>query len=268
MMAQGVPPSGIVAVVRTPGKAASLAGHGVQVREGDYSRPDTLIKALTGVDRMLLISGSELGHLVPQHASVIEAAKNAGVSRIVYTGMLKADESASPLAGEHLDTERLLREAGMPFTVLRNSYYTEIYTDRVSEYIGAGEITGAAGRGKISAATRQDYAAAAAAALRQDQAGNRIYELGGPAFDLTELARVITTVTGTTVRYRDLPPGEYADALRRSGLDEASARFMAELDISVARGDLETGSQDLVYLLGHPVTTPAEVVRALGTHLR
>ena len=262
LTARGVPPSHIVAVVRTTAKAVGLAGRGVQVGEADYSRPQTLTSALSGVDRLLLISSSELGRLVPQHANVIEAAKAAGVSRIVYTGMLNADESASPLAGEHRDTERMLREANVPFTVLRNGYYTEVYTDHLSEYLRAGEITGAAGHGKISAATRQDYAAAAVVALLQDQAGNRTYELGGPAFDLAGLAEIISTVTGTKVTYREIPPGEYAGILQESGLDEATARFVAALDTSVARGDLETSSQDLAHLLGHPATSPAEVVRA------
>ena len=259
---RGVPPSGIVAVVRTARCAASRADRGVQVREADYSSPLTLTSALAGVDRLLLISSSELGYLVTQHANVIEAAKRAGVSRIVYTSMLNADESASPMAGEHRETERLLGEAGVPFTVLRNGYYTEVYTDHLSEYLHTGGITGAAGQGKISAATRKDYATAAAATLLQDQAGNRTYELGGPALDLAGLAQVVTTVAGTKVTYRDLPPEEYVGTLQKAGLDEATARFVVALDLSVARGDLETGSEDLANLIGHPDTSPAEPARA------
>ncbi len=108
--------------------------------------------------------------------------------------------------------------------------------------------------GRISAASRQDYAAAAATALLQDEAGNRTYELGGPAFDVPELAGVITEVTGTKVTYRDLPVEEYASWLQRAGLDEGTAHFVAALDASIARGDLETNSQDLAQLLGRPTT--------------
>jgi NAD(P)H dehydrogenase (quinone) len=176
--------------------------------------------------------------------------------------MLNADDTTNPLAGEHQDSERALREAEVPFTLLRNGWYTENYTSQIGQYLEAGEILGAAGHGRISAASRQDYAAAAATALLDDEGGNRTYELGGPAFDLPELARIITEVTGTKVTYRDLPAGEYASWLQRAGLDEATARFVAALDVSIARGDLETSIQDLAQLLGRPATPLTEVVAA------
>ena len=150
----------------------------------------------------------------------------------------------------------MLRAAGVPFTLLRNGWYTENYTDQLDQYLQRGEILGAAGSGRISAATRQDYAAAAAAALLQDDDGNRTYELGGPAFDLPELAQVITEVIGTPVTYTDLSVDEYAARLEQTGLDEANARFVAALDASIANGDLETDSQDLEQLVGHPVNPP------------
>jgi NAD(P)H dehydrogenase (quinone) len=262
LLARGVPPSEIVAAARTRANAADLAEHGVQVREADYSRPQTLSAALAGVDRLLLVSGSEPGQRLAQHTNVIQAARMAGISRIAYTSMLNADHSISPLAGEHRDTERALREAGVSFTLLRNGYYTEVYTDPLGQYLEDGQILGAAGHGKISAATRQDYAAVAAAALLQDEPGNRTYELGGPAFGLSEFARVISEVTGTKVTYRDLPPREYADALQRTGLDEATAQFVAAVDTSIAHGDLETSSQDLAQLLRRPATPLAQAVRA------
>jgi NAD(P)H dehydrogenase (quinone) len=186
-----VPPSHIVAVVHSRGKAAGLAAVGVQVRQADYSLLQTLGMALAGVDRLLLVSSSQEGQRVSQHTNVTTAARAAGASRILYTSMLNADDSTSPLAGEHRATERMLREAGVPYTALRNGYYT----DPLGQYLKDREILGVSGDGKISAATRQDYAAAAA--LLHDDVGNRAYELGGPAFDLPQLARVISEVTGT-----------------------------------------------------------------------
>jgi NAD(P)H dehydrogenase (quinone) len=180
----------------------------------------------------------------------------------VYTSMLNADDTTNPLAGEHQDSERVLSEAGVPFTLLRNGWYTENYTDQLGQYLQRGEILGAADSGRISAATRQDYAAAAAAALLQDEESNRTYELGGPAFDLPELAQAISEVTGTPVTYRDLPVKEYASRLQEAGLDEESARFVAALDASIAHGDLETNSQDLARLLGRPATPLTDAVRA------
>jgi NAD(P)H dehydrogenase (quinone) len=262
LLARGVPASDVIAVVRTRGKAADLAERGVQVREADYARPQTLGGALVGVDRLLLISSSEAGQRVAHHTNVIEAAKTAGTARIVYTSMLNGDDSTNPLAGEHQDSERALRAAGVPFTLLRNGLYTENYTDQLGQYLQRGEILGAAGSGRISAATRQDYAAAAAATLVQDDDVNRSYELGGPAFDLPELARVISEITGTAVIYRDLPVEEYASWLQDAGLDEASASFVAALDASIAHGDLETHSEDLMRLLGRPATPLTDVLGA------
>jgi NAD(P)H dehydrogenase (quinone) len=259
LLARGVSAADVVAVVRTRGRAADLADRGVQVREADYSRPQTLGAALAGVERLLLVSSSDPGQRAAHHTNVIQAAKTAGTSRIVYTSMLNADDTTNPLAGEHQDSERALREAEVPFTLLRNGWYTENYTSQIGQYLEAGEILGAAGHGRISAASRQDYAAAAATALLDDEGGNRTYELGGPAFDLPELARIITEVTGTKVTYRDLPAGEYASWLQRAGLDEATARFVTALDVSIARGDLETSSHDLEQLLGHPPRPLAEV---------
>jgi len=262
LLARGVLASDVVAVVRTKGKVADLAVRGVQVREADYSRPETLSAALAGVDRLLLVSSSAPGQRVAHHTSVIQAAQAAETSRVVYTSMLNADDSTNPLVGEHRDSERALREADVPFTVLRNGWYTENYTDQIGRYLEAGEIFGAAGNGRISAASRQDYAAAAAVALLEEEGGKRTYELGGPAFDLPELARIITEVTGTTVIYRDLSVEEYVSWLQRASLDEATARFVAGLDASIARGDLETNSQDLPRLQGRPATLLTDVVHA------
>jgi NAD(P)H dehydrogenase (quinone) len=262
LLARDMPATAIVAVARTPSKITDLAEQGVRVREADYARPQTLAVALAGVDRLLLISSSDAGRRVAHHTNVIAAATTAGVSRILYTSMLNADATTSPLAGDHQHSEQALHEAGVPFTLLRNGWYTENYTDQLRQYLQRGEILGATGTGRISAAPRQDYAAAAAVALLQDEAGNRSYELGGPAFDLSELAEVISQVTGTSVAYRDLPVEEYAASLQANGLDGSSAQFAAALDASIAHGDLQTDSQDLTLLLGRPPTPLTDIVRA------
>ena len=266
LLSRGVPASDLVAIVRTPGNAADLAARGVQVREGDYSRPETLPGALAGVQRLLLISGSEPGGRVAQHTAVIDAAKGAGVERIAYTSILNAGTTSNPLAGEHEATEAALRASGIPVTLLRNGWYTENYTDRLDEYLQRGEIIGAAAQGKVSAAPRADYAAAAATALLSDDDGDTVQELGGTAFDLVELAATVSDAAGAQVSYRGLPVEQYAAELRQTGLDAGTAGFVAGLDASIAAGDLQTDSDDLARLLGRPTTPLADVVRAaLGT---
>ena len=261
LLERGVAPADVVAVVRTPAKVADLAARGVRVRTGDYSDPTSLVGAFDGVDRVLLISGSEPGGRVAQHTNVIEAARAAGVQRIAYTSLLRADTSGNPLAAEHKGTEEVLAASGVPFTLLRNGWYLENHTAQLGRYLQTGEILGAGHDGRISAAARADYAAAAATALLQEEPAGTC-ELGGDSFTLAELAAAVTRVTGTPVVYRDLSTGDYAAALAQAGLDEGTAGFVAALDASIAAGNLESTSSDLATLVGHPLVTLDEAIRA------
>jgi NAD(P)H dehydrogenase (quinone) len=251
----------VVAVVRTPEKVADLAARGVEVRTADYDDRAALTRALQGVDRVLFVSGSEPGVRVAQHTNVVEAAKAAGVGRIAYTGILRADVSGSPLAPDHVATEELLAASGVPFTVLRNSWYMENYTGQLDQYLRTGEVVGSAHDGRVSAASRADYAEAAVAALTAE-APERVYELAGGSFDFPELAATVSQVTGTEVTYRDLSTEEHVRTLQGFGLDEGTAGFVAALDASIAAGDLLTDRDDLAKLLGRPTTTLAQAVRA------
>ncbi|GAA2006359.1 SDR family oxidoreductase [Nakamurella flavida] len=262
LLESGIPAGDVVAVVRTPGKAADLAERGVQVREGDYDRPDTLTTALAGVDVLLLVSGSEPGGRVAQHTAVIRAAENAGVDRIVYTSLLRADTSPLVLAPEHKATEEILAASALPTTILRNGWYTENYTARLGEYLDRGVIVGATGDGLVAAATRADYAAAAAVVLTTDGHEGAVYELGGTPFTLTELAAVITEVAGRPVTHQDVSVAELRGILTGAGLDEGTAGFVAALDEATAQGALDTDSTDLARLIGRPTTPLADAVRA------
>lgn len=262
LLARGVPAADVVAVARTPAKAADLAARGVAVREGDYARPETLPTALAGVQRLLLVSGTAVGQRVAQHTAVIEAAVAAGVERIAYTSILRADTTSNPLAPEHRGTEAALAAAGVPVTLLRNGWYTENYTDRLAEYGQRGEVVGATGGGTVSAAPRAEYATAAAVALLSDASGDVVLELGGPATTFDELADAVSEVAGTPVVHRDLTVAEYTAELEAAGLDAGTAAFVAAMDASIAAGDLETDSGDLARLLGRPATSLPDAVRA------
>ncbi|AOS63630.1 SDR family oxidoreductase [Actinoalloteichus hymeniacidonis] len=262
LRAHGVQPGDLVAIARTPAKAADLAEAGIEVREGDYSRPETLPAALAGVDRLLLVSGSEVGQRIAQHKAVIDAAQAEGVSHLAYTSILSADTTSLALAPEHRETEAMIRASGLAHTILRNSWYIENYTASLSQYLAAGEILGAGGAGRIAGATRADYAAAAAASLTDPGPDNAVYELGGTPFTLAELAATITEVTGTQVVYRDVSVDELAATLRSAGLDADTAGFVASLDGSIAEGALDTDSDDLRRLTGKAGTPVADAVRA------
>ena len=257
----GTDPSQIVAAVRTPAKVADLADRGVIVRAADYDDPASLVTAFHGVDFLLFVSASEPGKRIPQHQAVIDAAVAAGVTRVAYTSILRADTTQMALAAEHKATEEALAASGLDVTLLRNSWYTENYTEQLPTYLAAAAITGATANGRVAAATRADYAAAAVAVLTGAGHSGAIYELGGTAFTMTDLAEAITEVTGTTVVAKDVSVAEYTDILVGFGLDQGTAAFVAGLDEATARGDLDTDSTDLASLIGRPSTPLIDVVR-------
>lgn len=257
------PASNIVAVVRDPAKVADLQARGVQVRVADYNQVETLVAALRGVDKLLLISSSEVGQRVPQHRNVITAAQRAGVGLVAYTSLLHADRSPMGLATEHRETEALLRASGLPHVLLRNGWYTENYTAGVPAALQYGAVLGSAGDGKIASAARADYAAAAAAVLSLDDQAGRVYELAGDqAYTLSELAAEIARQAGQPVVYRDLPEAAYEAALVQAGLPAFLAAMLAESDVGAAKGGLFDDSRELSRLIGRPTTPLAEVVKA------
>ncbi|WP_339923909.1 SDR family oxidoreductase [uncultured Cyclobacterium sp.] len=248
----------IVALVRNPQKVADL---GVEAREFDYDQAAQQSAALKGVDKLLLISGNEIGKRLPQHINVIEAAKTAGVKTIVYTSLLKADSSTLGLAGEHIGTEEVLKKSGIPHVILRNGWYTENYTESLQPVIGLGTLYGSAGDGKISSATRRDYAAAAATVLNSEDQEGKVYELAGDeAFTMRDYAAEISRQTGKEIPYVNLPENDYAQALVKSGLPEGLAQFLASSHVSTEKGDLFDEGHQLSKLIGRPSTPLSKAV--------
>ncbi|WP_295042897.1 SDR family oxidoreductase [uncultured Paracoccus sp.] len=250
----------LIGLVRDPAKAADL---GIPTRVADYDRPETLASALSGVDTLMLVSGSEIGKRVAQHRNVIDAAKAAGVVRIVYTSLLHADRSPLSLAGEHLQTEALLGNSGLAVTVLRNGWYTENYTGSVAPALANGAFYGAAGQGRIAAAARADYAAAAVAVLTQPGDDGAVHELAGStSWTLADLAAEISRQTGRDIPYVDLPQADYAKALKDAGLPEGLAQAIASFDAGAAQGALDGDGATLERLIGRPSTPLADSVKA------
>jgi NAD(P)H dehydrogenase (quinone) len=261
LLRRGVPAAEVVAVGRAVEKIADLAERGVEVRRADYDDPATLPAALAGADKVLFISGSEPGRRIPQHQAVVDALAEVGPALVAYTSIAHADTSDLLLAQEHAATERALSDAGLTTSFLRNSWYLENYTGQLASTLEHGMI-GAAGDGRISAATRADYAEAAAAVLTGEGHADSVYELGGPGFTLAELAAVISTESGREVTYTDLSPDDYVKALVGAGVPEAFAQVLADSDRGAAQGALEVSPEALTRLIGRAPTSPAEAVRA------
>lgn len=257
-----VPADNIVALVRNPASAADLKAKGVQVRQADYDAPETWARALAGVEKLLLISGNEVGRRVPQHQTVIDAAKAANIRLLAYTSLLKADTTPMVLAQEHRQTEAYIAESAVPAVILRNGWYLENYTDNIQLAIEHGVVAGAVGDGRISAAARADYAEAAAVVLSgaADYAGN-VYELAGDvAFGLDDYAAEIATQSQKAVVYQALDAEAYQGLLVDSGVPEGFAQVLVDSDLQAGKGWLQDDAKQLSGLIQRPTTSLAQAV--------
>jgi len=254
----------IVAIVRNPAKAEALSKQGVLVRQADYGDQAAFTQALAGVNKLLLISSSEVGQRAAQHRNVINAAKAAGVKFIAYTSLLHADKSPLGLHVEHVETENMLADSGIPYALLRNGWYSENYLASAPAALAHGVFIGAAGDGKIASATRADYAAAAARVISEEGHAGKVYELAGDnGWTLTELAALLSKASGKNVVYQNLSEAEFAAALKGAGLPDWLATMLADSDAGAAKGGLFDDSKTLSKLIGRPTTTIEKSVNDL-----
>lgn len=259
-----VPASHLVAIVRNPAKAEALAQQGVTVRHAEYGDKAALTAALEGIDKLLLISSSEVGQRAIQHRNVIDAAKAAGVKFIAYTSLLHADRSPLGLHVEHVETEQYLAASGIPYALLRNGWYSENYLASAPAALAHGVFIGSAGEGKIASATRADYAAAAAKVISSEGHAGKVYELAGDeAWTLSELAAALSKQSGKPVVYQNLSEADFAQALKGAGLPEAFANLLADSDVGAAKGGLFDDSRTLSTLIGRPTTRIHDSIREL-----
>jgi NAD(P)H dehydrogenase (quinone) len=261
LLHRGVPPADIVATTRDVTRLQTYADRGVAVRHADYSDPASLATALADVDRLLLISSSELGRQAEHHRNVIDAAISAGASEIVYTSYLNADTSGLIMAVDHARTEDMIRESGLPFAILRNGSYIENYTGFVGFWLQFGNFTASGGNGRISGAARRDFAEAAAAVISGDPVSGQVYELGGPAYTFADLAAEASAQSGVDISYDDLPVADYANILvQGTGMPRELAEALADNSAGAARGAWYTDSHDLQQLIGRPATSLRVVI--------
>lgn len=257
-----VPAEQITAVVRDEAKAADFAAKGVKIAVANYNTPETFDGLFAAGDKVLLISGNEFDKGRPaQHKVVIDAAKAAGVALLAYTsapGSLHAS-----LVDDHRATEEALLASGLPYTLLRNGWYHENYTENLAPVLEHNAVVTAAGEGRVSSASRADYAAAAVAALTGEGHENQTYELGGDvAWGFAEYAAEIAAQTGKDIAYNSVPGEVLQGILTGAGVPELFAGILVEVDASIAKGELVVDSGDLSRLTGRPTSPISEAVAA------
>ncbi|MGW3678261.1 SDR family oxidoreductase [Streptomyces prasinus] len=257
-----VPAEQVTAVVRSPEKAADLAERGVHLAVADYNAPETLDGVFAAGDKVLLISGNEFDKgRVQQHRRVIDAAKAAGVALLAYTSAPGTLTAA--LADDHRGTEKALLDSGVPYVLLRNGWYHEVYTENLAPVLEHGAVVAAAGEGRVSSAARADYAAAAVAVLTGEGHENKTYELGGDeAWSLPEYAAELSRQTGREIAYKPVTVEELTGILTGAGLPGPVAAVFAGVDLSIEKGELVVTSGDLARLAGRPTTPLADAVAA------
>ena len=262
LLSRGVDPAMITATGRDIYKLEAFAGTGVNVAILDYAKPETVAAVVKPGDTVMLVSSDAVGQRFAQHSTAIVAAKEAGVARIVYTSAPKATTSALILAPEHKATEEFLIGSEIPHTILRNGWYTENYLPQLTQGRDTGEIVGGAADGRVSSASRKDYADAAAVAILDESLNGQILELSGDyAWNFDELAAAIGQIAGREVTYRNLGQAEHFEYLIGAGLDEGTAGFLTALDANIRDGLLSQTSGDLSRLTGKPTTPLVDGLR-------
>jgi len=257
LLLERVRPSELVLVTRDAAQLQAYAERGVEVRRGDFDDPEGLRGAYRGVDTLLLISGADIGRRVAQHTAAIEAAKEAGVGRIAYTGIVNPTEAnAAAAAPEHRGTEEALLASGLDWTFLRNGIYGDLTAGGLQQSIAAGQHVFNSGDGAISYVTRADCAAAAAAVLAGDDHAGKAYDVTGPeALSGYDLAALASEVSGKQVEAVAVDDETFVSILvEHAGLPEPIAQFLASFGRAAREGQLGLVSGDFERLTGRPPT--------------
>jgi NAD(P)H dehydrogenase (quinone) len=268
LLTRGANPADIVASARDTSKLEDLEARGIRTVELDYARPETIAPALEGVDTLLLVSGTEFGNRAVQHQNVIDAAKAAGVSKLVYTSAPQATTADFAVAPEHKATEEAIAASGVPAVIVRNNWYTENYAADVARAAETGVIASSAGDGRVASASRADYAEGAAVVLLEDGHLGQVYEFAGDvAWNFAELATAASEVVGREVTSVSLSTGEHVAALEGFGLDAGTAGFVAAIDTGIRNGVLAESDGTLSRLIGRPTTPLIDGLRAVQAAL-
>lgn len=251
-----LPASQVAVLVRDPEKATELKNLGVEIRKGDYHQADSLPAALEGIEKLLLISSSDFNDRFGQHKNVIDAAVNACVSHVFYTGVTLRNPGEStirPLLYSHFETEDYIKSTGLAYTFLRNGLYQEVIPMFTGEAVLQTGVFFPSGDGKVAFASRNDLAEVTATLLTADDTAGRAYALTGKnAYSFGEVAQMLTKLSGKDVPFVSPSSEVYENTLRSFSLPEGIITMSTLFASSIQNGDFEEENTTLEELLGRP----------------
>ena len=260
-----IPSKNIIATVRDAKKGEKLKEKGIEIRIADYSKPETLKEAFKGVDKLLFISGIP-GQAVPrdvQHKNVIEAAKACGIKYIAYTSLINCEKNPAILSGDHKATEKMLKESGIKYTLLRNNWYLE--NDELLWKLCANEgkdLYNALGEQKIGYALRREYAEAAAKIIAKKNP-KEIYELTGKPRTLKEVGETLKKIAKKDFKIIDVPKEKMAEKMKEAGYPEYILGTWSFMINDYLKGCLNFESNDLKEALGREPTSLEDGLKEL-----
>lgn len=256
-----IPADQLAVSVRNPEKAEDLRARGVEVRQGDFDKPESLDSAFAGVDRLLLIStDGDNETRIRQHANAVAAAERAGIKFIAYTSIVNAQESTNLFAPVHKATEETIIKTGIPYSFLRNNWYLENEIPSIQGVLAEAPWVTSAADGKVGWALQQDYAEAAATVLSGEGFENTTFELSGQLLTQQELVSTLSNVLVKEVAIHQVDDATYAEIMKGAGIPDFLLPLLLDIQKSIREGSLAIDSTDFEKLLGRPATPVSEAL--------
>lgn len=267
LLSKGVPASGISALVRDASKAEELSGKGVTLRTGDYNDYESLVKAFSGVEKLLLVSSSDIEARSSQHKNAVKAAKEAGVKHIIYTSFQRKNETNSPIqfiSEAHLVAESEIKASGLTYTILQNGLYADIIPWFVGEKVFETGIFLPAGQGAAAFTSRLDMAEAAANIVIGSGHENKTYQVAtNETNSFADVAKILSEISGKSVGYTAATVPVYTDVLTQAGVPAGYIHMFAGFSEAISQGEFDFSNNDLETLLNRRPTTLKDFLKAV-----